>query len=238
MMSTLGLLLDPLLSLVYPPRCAVCGTLGETCLCERCAQGITPVPDPKCARCGHPFGDGSGCSHCRVREPAFVRGRSLGGYEGVLRDAIHRFKFRDRPALAEPLGVRLTRFARAEASALNGLRFDAVVPVPMHSIRRRLRGYNQSERLAQVVARELALRMDAGLLTRLHATHPQVGLSGTMRQTNVQGAFAVPQRESVAGQTLLVIDDVTTTGSTLHECAAALKAAGAKAVYVLTLAAG
>ena len=238
-MTTLSAIIDPVLSLVYPPRCFVCRTMGTaSCLCGACADAIAPVTDPKCHHCGHPCDDGGPCSNCRFRRPLFVRGRALGGYEGVLRDALHRFKFHDRPGLAEPLGVRLAAFARAEAAILNALQFDALVPVPMHPVRKRLRGYNQSERLARVVARDLGLPLQVHWLVRPRPTRPQVGLSGPSRQTNLRGAFAVPNSANVAGKTLLLIDDVTTTGATLNECAGALKDAGAQAVFALTLAAG
>lgn len=235
-MSALALL-NPILDLLYPPVCFVCHALGHVSgFCDACAAAVTSVSEPRCDRCGHPCGDGARCNNCRFRVPAFVRGRAWGGYEGVLRDAIHRFKYHDRPALAEPLGAHLAAFARTQASALNALHFDALVPVPMHPVRRRLRGYNQSERLARVVGRELGLPVQPQWLLRTRATHPQVGLSGEARTANLHGAFAAS--EGVVGKMILLIDDVTTTGSTLDECAKTLKAAGTKAVYTLTLAAG
>ncbi len=230
-------ILDPFLTLLYPPRCFVCRGLGHASgFCETCAGAVTPVPEPRCDRCGHPSGGGAACYNCRLRPPAFLQGRAWGGYEGVLRDAIHRLKYHDRPALAEPLGVHLAAFARTQTPALNHLRFDALVPVPMHPARRRLRGYNQSERLACVVGRELGLPVAPKWLARTRATRPQVGLAGGARTANLRGAFTASR--AVAGKTVLLIDDVTTTGSTLDECARDLKAAGASAVYALTLAAG
>ena len=162
----------------------------------------------------------------------------MGAYEGVLRLAIHQFKYNDRPQLARPLGLRLAAFARASAPDLNGLRFDALLPVPIHAVRRRQRGYNQSERLARVLAGELGLMLLPDALVRTRATRPQVGLTAEERRTNLAGAFAVRRPEAVRGKTLLLIDDVVTTGSSLYECTIALKAYGAKAVYALTLAAG
>ena len=108
----------------------------------------------------------------------------------------------------------------------------------MHSARQRVRGYNQSERLARVLGQELRLPLLPNTLVRARPSHPQVGLSADARRTNLHGAFSVKRPEAVQGQTLLLIDDVVTSGSSLHECAAALKAAGASAVYALTLAAG
>ncbi|MBV9852891.1 MAG: ComF family protein [Armatimonadetes bacterium] len=238
-MSTLSLLLDPFLSLLYPPRCLLCRTLGAACLCDACARQIAPVPESLCARCGLGLSpEGGGCHHCALRRPAFDRARAMGAYEGVLRAAVHQFKYRDRPQMAEPLGLLLADHARAQSVALHDLRFDALLPVPMHPIRRRLRGYNQSERLARVLARDLGLPLEVKSLIRTRATRPQVGLTGDARRHNLRGAFAVPRPAKVAGRTLLLVDDVVTTGSTLSECAAILKAAGAKAVYALTLAAG
>ena len=238
-MNTVSLLLDPFLSLMYPPRCLLCRMLGTTCLCDGCAAAIAPVPEPSCPRCGQSVPpEGSGCYHCARRRPAFNRARAMGAYEGVLRAAVHQFKYRDRPQMAEPLGLRLADYARTQASALNGLAFDALLPVPMHPVRRRLRGYNQSERLARVLSRELSLPLDTRALARSRRTRPQVGLNEDARRHNLSGAFAVPHPAAVTGKTLLLIDDVATTGSTLSECAAILKAAGAKAVYALTLAAG
>ncbi len=236
--ALLATCLDPFLTLLYPPRCLICGVLGASGLCAACAGQIVPVALPQCARCGHALTPEGPCFNCTGRTPAFIRARAMGSYEGVLRIAIHHFKYRDHPQLAAPLGELLAVFARANSAALNDLRFDALVPVPMHSVRKRLRGYNQSERLARVLASDLGLPLVTNALVRTRATHAQVGLTGEARQGNVQGAFAVRRAETVAGKTLLLIDDVATTGSSLSECASVLKAAGAKAVYALTLAAG
>ena len=232
-------LLDPFLSLLYPPRCLVCRALGESGLCAACLDGIIPVAPPSCQKCGQTIpADAGGCLHCRLRRPAYERARALGAYHGVLRDAIHQFKYQDRPQLAAPLGFRLAAIAREHASDLNGLRFDALLPVPMHPVRRRLRGYNQSERLARVVASHLGLPLLTDALVRTRATRPQVGLDRDARLTNLQGAFAVRRPEAVEGKILLLMDDVMTTGSSLYECTLVLRAYGAKAVYALTLAAG
>ncbi len=238
-MSTLAALFDPFLSLLYPPRCLVCRMLGESGLCGDCAARIVPLADPLCPACGHSLaGRDGGCGDCAQRRPAFVRARALGAYEGVLRDAVHQFKYRDRPQLALPLGRLLAESARAQSPALNGLRFDALLPVPMHQARQRVRGYNQAERLARVVGAELGLPLPEGVLTRARAARAQVGMAAGERRTNLVGAFAVCRPEWVQGKTLLLIDDVMTTGSSLHECAVVLKVAGAEAVYALTLAAG
>ena len=235
----LAALFDPFLTLLYPPRCLVCNLLGESGLCTRCVRQIAPVTAPFCPVCGQTLSaEDGGCFDCRRRTPAFTKARALGAYEGILRHAIHQFKYRDRPQLASVLGHLLAGYAQDQAAELNGLHFDALLPVPMHTVRQRLRGYNQSERLARVVSSELDLPLLDKALMRVCPTRPQVGLSADVRRTNLHGAFAVKQPTFVAGKTLLLIDDVVTSGSSLHECALTLKAAGAKAIYALTLAAG
>ena len=139
--------------------------------------------------------------------------------------------------LADPLGKLLAGYAKGNRRLLHGLVFDAVVPVPMHPTRQRLRGYNHSERLARSLAGEIGLTVDNRILRRVRNTHPQVGFEREERLTNLAHAFEA-DAPSCAGKTFLLIDDVSTTGSTLHECALALKSAGAKEVYGLTLAAG
>jgi ComF family protein len=228
---------DALLDLLYPPRCLICDQFGPDYLCEKCASSILkPLPEPICRRCGHPIA-GTACHHCAERRPAFVRSRSAALYVDDLRHAIHLLKYRDKVVLADPLGKLLAGYAQENSRALHGLEFDTVVPVPMHPTRQRLRGYNHSERLARAFAREIGLTVDNHLLRRVRNTHPQVGFEREKRLTNLANAFEADLSEC-AGKTFLLIDDVSTTGSTLHECAVALKAAGAKAVYGLTLAAG
>ena len=239
MLTTFATLFDPFLSLLYPPRCLICNALGESGLCGGCAAQIVPVAAPLCAVCGQTVpGDANGCLDCARRRPAFVRARAMGAYDGVLRAAIHQFKYRDRPQLAGPLGRRLAGYAREQASALNGLRFDGVLAVPMHPTRQRGRGYNQSERLARVFGGELGLPLSLDALLRIRPTRPQVGLSADERRVNLRGAFAVRNGDAVAGKTLLLLDDVVTSGSSLYECCVTLRASGAAAVYALTLASG
>ena len=177
------------------------------------------------------------CPHCTERTPAFDGAGSLGVYRGVLRDAIHNLKYRDRPQLARPLAIILADYAKAHSASFHDLQFDAVIAIPMHPSRRRQRGYNQAERIAAAFARELGLNLETNVVKRNRKTKSQVGLSARERANNITDAFNVPNSERTAGKTYILIDDVTTTGSTLHECAKSLKAASASKVYALTLAA-
>ena len=138
--------------------------------------------------------------------------------------------------LAEPLGRILASCATKNSSRLENLQFDVIIAVPMHAARERVRGYNHAQRLAEIVSRQLRIPAPTGLLRRVRSTKAQVGLAGDERRKNLRGAFEASPK--VAGQTILLIDDVSTTGSTLRECSTALKQAGAKGVYCLTLGAG
>jgi ComF family protein len=228
---------DGLLALVFPVRCCLCDEFGAEYLCSACAATMPkPVPEPICVRCGR-HRESLPCSECLGDPPYFACAMAVGEYAGNLQEAIHWFKYRDRPMLAEPLGLILSAHARRNRAALAGLMFDAIVPAPLHSARERLRGYNQAERLARVVGRELGIRVRTDLIRRVKHTRPQVGLDGDERRGNLDGAFEANE-SVVKGLAILLIDDVSTTGTTFRECAKVLKKGGAKAVYCLGLATG
>ena len=169
--------------------------------------------------------------------PPYDGAFALGHYAGTLRHAIHLLKYDQKPALAEPLGHLLATFLQ-EDKTLQSFSFDAVVPVPLHSFRRRARGFNQAERLAQVIAKECAIPLDAKNLLRIRATRAQASLGGVSRRGNLEGAFALRNPHAFAGKSLLLLDDVLTTMSTVSACARILKNGGAKQVIILGLARG
>jgi ComF family protein len=174
---------------------------------------------------------------CRQGEPEFDRARSYGLYTGNLRKAILRLKFHGREYLGQRLGALLARAWEALPKPDSAI----VAPVPLHHSRRRERGFNQAELLARGLVRSLrkeesGLRLVTGSLRRIRATVPQVGLSVSARHENVRGVFSVGRPEDVRNRTVVVVDDVMTTGATLSACAAALKRAGAARVLALSLA--
>ena len=148
---------------------------------------------------------------------------------GAIRSAVHALKYRNLRAAAPTLGRLMAGWV--ESNPISG---QALVPVPLHRRRLRERGYNQSELLAREVAKERALPVLDGILVRTRDTPPQVSLSYDDRVKNVEGSFEC--RADVSGRSLILVDDVVTTGSTLFACAAALKAGGAVAVWGLALA--
>ena len=166
------------------------------------------------------------CPRCRRRPPLVTLARSIGPYEGALRAIVHALKYDGRPTLARHLAVRMRALG---AEVLDGA--DLVVPVPLHASRERARGFNQARELARHLASPLA---DA--LTRTRRTAAQADLPAAKRHANVRDAFAIRRGARVKGCTIVLVDDVTTTGATLNACAARLLAAGAKEVRALTAA--
>ena len=227
--------------LLFPPRCPVCGILlterTATPFCPPCRTGIRCIGSPLCPRCGLPFptlaGEDHLCGSCLEREPAYAIARSMAYYEGSLLAAIHLFKYRGKTGIGEALGRMLADFAGTNWNL--GV-FTRVVPVPLHRKRLRSRGFNQAVILARAVATHFDIPLDLTTLRRVVATAPQVSLGREARLANVRGAFAVERPERIAGQRILLVDDVYTTGGTLAECAGTLLKAGADAVALLTLA--
>ena len=155
---------------------------------------------------------------------------NVSGFESTLRDAIHVFKFEGDPGLGLPLGKLAARAARTLPADA-----DLVVPVPLHFSRLLERGFNQSAVLARQVALELGKPLLLDALSRTRLSAEQSGSSRTDRRANVRGAF-VARKSRVAGRAVILVDDVLTTGATVHAAALALENAGARTVYVLALA--
>lgn len=218
-----------LLDTTLPAVCAGCGISGSW-LCRDCRALVRRIdPLRACERCGLPNGAGEArCRRCGTWPADLSACRSVFEFDGPVREAIHRLKYRHESARAEWC-------ARVMARALieTGWRAHALVPVPLHASRERVRGYNQSERIATQLGSAVGLPV-ADILMRTRSTGSQVGLAARERRENVRDAFAA--RRELAGRTVILIDDVVTTGATIVECARACRAAGAASVTALTLA--
>lgn len=221
-MTTLRFVADALAAAVFAPQCVACEAVLDTPtsgpVCPACWAAVAPLP--------RHLGD-AGSS-------AISRWRAAGEYERPLREIVHAFKYDDRRSLARPLG----RMLRAAAGDVLD-EAACVVPVPLHPWRRFRRGFNQ----ATLVARSLD-RPVVHALWRRHRTPPQAGLGRDERARNVRGAFTMSpvlsrrlRERLVVGQTVVLVDDVRTTGATLEACADVLLHAGAAAVRALTVAA-
>jgi ComF family protein len=221
-----------LLDLLYPPQCAGCQRSGHI-LCPTCLAQIPPLTSV-CQRCSASLSPGSICAFCRSAPLKLTALRAVSAYQEPLRSYIHALKYDGNTRLAQPLGALLV-----QAYYALGVRTDGIVPVPLHSERYRQRGYNHAALLAQVCATQTGFPLFEYMLIRHRATLAQVGLEHWERQQNVQGAFSCSPTFAggqLRGRTLLLIDDVSTTHSTLEACAAPLFAAGVTAIYGLVLA--
>jgi ComF family protein len=229
-------LADAALAVLLAPCCAVCDGVLERPLdgavCPGCWARIARFSPPLCRRCGEPLPSVRGapdgvCPACSVTLGAATAVRSVGAFDGALADIVHALKYGRRPSVAAPL-AGLMREAGGDLLAA----VDLVVPVPLHRRRQRERGFNQAEALARGLGPAVCLA-----LARPRATAPQVGLSGTARRANLQGAFTLTRAATaLRGRAVAVVDDVLTTGATVAACADVLTAARPRAIVAITAA--
>ncbi|MSP76150.1 MAG: ComF family protein [Rhodospirillaceae bacterium] len=232
-----------MLDAVLPPLCLGCGEIvgAPGALCAGCWQGFSFISSPQCACCGDPFaehiGDEALCAGCLARRPGFRRARAALAYDTQSRRLVLPFKHGDRTDIARSCGGWM---ARAGSELLAGA--DLIAPVPLHWRRLLTRRYNQALLLARAVSRakpeEAGARLAPDLLRRHRWTGSQAGLRAKERRRNVREAFEIHPRwaAEVAGKTVLLVDDVLTTGATAEACARVLQRGGARYVDVLTLA--
>jgi ComF family protein len=229
-------------ALVFPWSCAVCGVEGQSgAFCPVCREDLMEVAAkaaasvcPRCALPGGPYADfHRGCAACRGRTLGFDAAMALGPYEGTLRDLCLRLKH-ERNAWLAPCLSEL--WAEARGETIGELASDAwIVPVPLHWRRHWRRGYNQAEALARGLARRLH-RPVRRPLRRVVATDKLAGLSRTERTRSLRGAFRARRNSGLDGRTIILVDDVLTTGATCGAAARALKQAGARRVVVAVIA--
>ncbi|GBC93184.1 Amidophosphoribosyltransferase [bacterium HR15] len=228
-------MLSRLLDWFYPRRCVGCGVFSREAFCALCRDVLPRVYPPACLRCGAPMGELPECRYCRGDIYRFDGTICVGLYQGPLRRAIINLKFRRWLRAVEALSALVIELMdRPENAPL--CQVDGLIPVPIHRLRRAMRGFNQAEEIARLVSQQRGIPLLSHLLRRRFYRRPQVGLTGAQRWENVQGAFEVVSPEQVRGRRILLLDDVFTTGSTFDACADALKRAGAAEVMALAIA--
>jgi len=241
---------EGLFSVLFPSDCRICGlpllNISRLPVCPDCLAQIHPIRGKVCSICGervlsvyaHTEDDGlRRCPVCRRVERPFARAIAYGSYDGSLRELIHLLKYNGVRPAADVLGRMLAQaFAALEASFEHTT--VLVVPVPLYKGKRRQRGFNQAELVAQAALKRYSghLQIAPGILQRVRDTHSQIGLTSHQRRENMRGAFAVGCAAEVTGREVLLVDDVYTTGTTVAECARVLVRAGAARVWVATVA--
>ncbi|MFA6432092.1 MAG: ComF family protein [Candidatus Margulisiibacteriota bacterium] len=201
--------IDSFLDLIFPPSCDVCRKRSDRALCPSCFKQI------------------------KFMKPQFGI-NSAAVYDGVVREAIHRFKFEGRKRLAGPLGHLLVKYI-SELPNIDMREMHYIVPVPLHAKRFRKRGFNQAELLSNILSKYYSIPVFP-ILKRTIDTKPQFSLPIEHRGNNVRGAFqAGVERGKIEGKNLILFDDIYTTGATINECAGVLRKAGARKVEVVVL---
>ena len=224
--------LDAVIDVLLPPQCMVCDEVLPAAVgfCETCGWEILELPTVHCRRCAEPgLFPKHTCERCVGGAP-WEKAWAPFEHEGSIARAIHRFKYEDRSDLSRPLGLLLAATAKHALASMPGV----IVPLPLHEARFRQRQFDQAALLATVFAQRLGREVKTNWLSRTRDTKRQVGLSEGEREANVRGAFAASP--SVRGQSVVLLDDVLTSGATAREAARALSAAGAERVFVLTVA--
>jgi ComF family protein len=231
-----------LIHLVYPPVCWICQQavpIGHEGFCSLCVQVVTKDPFSTCPRCSSTVGPHvvveQGCSHCRHESFAFDGAVRLGPYDGPLRDVVLRMKRAGSESLAEGMADLLA--ARVKQQIAD--RIDVVVPVPLHWTRRWKRGFNQTDLLAERLAGALGATYRPRWLRRVRRTDLQTRQSSPQaRKANVKNAFATTRWCEAKDRTIVLIDDVMTTGATVNEAAKALRSQKPAKILVTVLAHG
>ena len=226
---------------VFPSFCRLCGAFlespDEKIVCRACWSRAAPRRGPACLCCGR-FLDEAGeshlCQRCLSDPPPFTHHRSAGRYDGPVKDLVLLFKYGGYSVLAGGMAAFINLALGHEAELWEGV--EAIVPVPLDRGRKRQRGFNQALLIARHLGRLRELPVLDRRLVKIKAVAPQVSLEAAERERNVRGAYDVRRPVDIRGRTLLVLDDVFTTGSTLRECSAVLRKAGAAEVRALTVA--
>ncbi len=225
------------LDLVYPPCCVLCRARipdDRPVVCDDCGSGLLSIDAPYCERCGHPLDAPlATCPACPGRTFYFDGAFSGFQFNRPLQDLIHQLKYRNRPGIGRYLGSLLAKRVEGEPGIPH---ITAVVPVPLHPLRNRERGYNQSAHIARGISDETGIPLLENVLVRNLNTPTQTSLSPEARMANVEGVFEAGRVEAVRGATVSLVDDIFTTGATVNSCARTLLQAGAGRVFVLTIA--
>jgi ComF family protein len=218
--------------LLLPPSCLLCHEPvptadGDVLVCALCRRRWQLVPDPVCRRCGTLLEGHEACTACADWPADLGRVRSAVWLDGRARACVHALKYEGWWRVAEAMALAMQTLEPLASGAL-------LVPIPLGSRRHRRRGYNQSERLAVALAERTGGHVRADLLHRARETRSQTALTPEQRSANIAGAFAAAA--SVRGLTVVLVDDVFTTGATLLDAARALRAGGATGVDAVTFA--
>lgn len=227
-----------ILDLVFPRRCVVCDEITDKIgefVCEKCRSKIIYIKEPVCMKCGKQLKreEQEYCRDCEKGRHSYIRGTALYDY-GSMADSIFRFKYAGRMEYASFYGRDLYE---KKAKWLSMVRPDVLLPVPAHPSRKRKRGYNQAELIAKELSGYLGIPVNTTLVERVKKTQPLKNLTLGERQNNLKRAFKI-RRNDVKLNTIVIIDDIYTTGSTIDSIAQVLRKEGITDIYFMALTIG
>ena len=205
-------------------------------ICKECEESLTEITEPSCIKCGKQLDSEEKlyCADCKSSERAFVENRAVYLYKGEIKNAMYDLKYANRRENAEFFAEAILK---KYGGYIKGLGIDVIVPIPLHKKRYKKRGYNQTELIASYIGKKLEIPVNTELLSRNVSTTAQKFLDNVERKNNVKSAFKVYEND-VKYDRILLIDDIYTTGATLHYAAKELLKNGNGAVYTMTVCIG
>lgn len=225
-----------ILDWLYPHTCPFCGKVTKNPVCRVCAGKLPYVEEPLCKKCGKPIRSETAeyCFDCTRTEHSYDRGFGLWLHQQPVQRSVYQFKYHNRRIYSQYYAQEMVKRFK---QAVFQWKIDLIIPIPLYKQRKKIRGYNQAEVLATQIGALLSLPVDAVSLKRIRATSPQKKLDVRTRKKNLNNAFAL-DKKAVLPRTVLLVDDIYTTGSTIDTAALVLKQAGVQKVYFLTISIG
>ena len=229
-------ILNFLLTFIYPKTCMSCNTLlnynTKIELCDNCAKDFNPYRGNRCITCDRPIDNTGECSICKSEKIYFEKGYCVYPYAGAVRNTILNFKFKNMALYYTYLGSKMTEYYFEYIMES----YDYITAVPIHKKKLKVRGYNQAELLAEYISEQINIPY-CTVLKRTVTTKPQNALNKKERVVNIKNAFSLIDNINIKNKSILIVDDIFTTGTTINECCKVLKKAGAFKVDFLSLSA-
>ena len=224
------------LDILYPKTCCFCGEVSAEDICNKCRKNIVYIQEPVCKKCGKPirYEEGELCHDCQNNDFSYEQGKSIWLHKGPVRNSIYRFKYNNKRIYGKFYAEELYRLYQHKIKEWD---IDVIIPIPLHQRRRRERGYNQSEIVAKYLGELAGIPIERKVLCRIRNTKPQKSLNHKDRKANLKNAFRA-KGDLKKIKNILLIDDIYTTGNTIHEATKALQKKGALKVFFFTISIG